>query len=762
VAKNFGFNVGGGGIANLVQAPKVTPVRSVQFAPTPRRQTQRDEKDPKKQILGALLGASSPFLAEAGLELADKAGLGNLLFKDKDISATELGITDPDFGTGDLKQKTVLGELGTSAPLDPIEVERIRLRNRIDQALPLDKKMLPRQKTMFGKGLTELLTFAPAFALAGEEDDGGVASYISAAQSGKKLERALDQTRLDNYLKRATARDTALTKDVDLTRSITYGAYLDSDTKGVVQIKRDVLTNKDGSQRYVISQADPKIDVYVDENGKRQIIRAGEAYINRNLTLDDADIPSSQVRNFIDTESNDRAVGYFYPAVMQPDGTRKPMTIIADPEGGRSREKEEWRTLKRNWILDSPGIEGGPKLSAGRTERGKLFEDLDLQFGALNNTLNSGRVVLQLAQEEVEGGKGAKVFTKADTFLNKLASSLNLELDAVSDFLETQGTSTNQIIRSQLHKDQPSGNVMGVFAAANNHARAYQNYVAEQPPTTQQQAAMDQADNALITALNRLEQSSQSGAAPAFSLGNSEAVTNAVVQRGRLIAAQIRLAYAAAASAGQEGRTLSDKDVANFLQQVGYDSNNARDVGTRTAEFIATQIRDADSRSAIFSDLKSLSAGSDTDLANQRIADLVKIPKTKLNKLLEVGSDGKFVLSDEEAQALQSEIQTDISRLSTRAAPYFIYDPKSRRFKFRSFEADFRNRAQNDPIAMEFLRDGGYFDTFGINKNTFLYDFVGQSRAQTPSTQNIGTGGTDLTTLKKKIRSRRDGTSDSF
>ena len=50
---NFGFNIGGGGggIANLVQAPKVTPVRSVQFAPTPQRRVQRDEKDPKKQKL---------------------------------------------------------------------------------------------------------------------------------------------------------------------------------------------------------------------------------------------------------------------------------------------------------------------------------------------------------------------------------------------------------------------------------------------------------------------------------------------------------------------------------------------------------------------------------------------------------------------------------------------------------------------------------------------------------------------------------------
>ena len=74
---NFGFNVtgGSGGLANLVQAPKVTPARALSFAPTPRR-IQRDEKDPKKQILGALLGASSPFLAEAGLAgLAKISGL---------------------------------------------------------------------------------------------------------------------------------------------------------------------------------------------------------------------------------------------------------------------------------------------------------------------------------------------------------------------------------------------------------------------------------------------------------------------------------------------------------------------------------------------------------------------------------------------------------------------------------------------------------------------------------------------------------------
>ena len=44
---NFGFNVtsGSGGLANLFQAPKVTPARTTQFAPTPRTRTLRDEKD---------------------------------------------------------------------------------------------------------------------------------------------------------------------------------------------------------------------------------------------------------------------------------------------------------------------------------------------------------------------------------------------------------------------------------------------------------------------------------------------------------------------------------------------------------------------------------------------------------------------------------------------------------------------------------------------------------------------------------------------
>ena len=71
----FGGIGAGGGIANLVAAPKVNPIRSGQFAPTPQRRLTA-EKKPKKQVLGALAGAASPFLAEAGL-----AGLSKIQFE---------------------------------------------------------------------------------------------------------------------------------------------------------------------------------------------------------------------------------------------------------------------------------------------------------------------------------------------------------------------------------------------------------------------------------------------------------------------------------------------------------------------------------------------------------------------------------------------------------------------------------------------------------------------------------------------------------
>ena len=59
------------------------------------------------------------------------------------------------------------------------------------------------------------------------------------------------------------------------------------------------------------------------------------------------------------------------------------------------------------------------------------------------------------------------------------------------------------MIKSRLKPNQPSGNVMSVFASANAHRNAYQTYQPGDPITQ----AMQDADSDLIDALNRLEQS---------------------------------------------------------------------------------------------------------------------------------------------------------------------------------------------------------------------------------------------------------------
>ena len=50
--QNFGFNIGGGGIADLVKAPTITPARGFTFSPTP---TVRREKDADESLRGAVL-----------------------------------------------------------------------------------------------------------------------------------------------------------------------------------------------------------------------------------------------------------------------------------------------------------------------------------------------------------------------------------------------------------------------------------------------------------------------------------------------------------------------------------------------------------------------------------------------------------------------------------------------------------------------------------------------------------------------------------
>ena len=758
---NFGFNIGGGGIANLVQAPKVTPVRSVQFAPTPRLPTQRDEKDPKKQILGAILGGASPFLAEAGLEFLSKQPVfKDRFYKTEPQTKEELGYKDPTLGTTRADGPKIDPVSGRSSGFNVTSEEARRLKKRIESAMPISTEMLPKRKTLLGKGLSEILTYAPAFAL-GDENDGGVAAYIAAAQSGKKLEGGMDQARLDNFLKRVTERDKALTQNLDLTRKIAYHARQNQDGE-TLQFSREILVSKDGSRKYVVSQGNPEIDFYFggkrDSTGKPQriVIPRGQAYLDTNITGDDTAIPNPQVGNYINASNpTERTIGYFYPSRPQSDGNRKPEVILASPQGDKFLTIDQWRLQengRKNWILDTRGMDGAPSLQAGaKTPQTEIFDDLNERRAAINGVIGSADVVLQIAQEAVIK-KDPSAFTTGGVALNTLADKFNQEMKSIDNFFVANFGSNvrDRIIRKE---GVASSNVFSVYDAAVAHNQAFATYDGESERTEAQQLA----DARLAQSLKALEQSTSGSVTnrltgDIFSIGDDGEITDNVVQRGRLIAAQIRLAYAAAASEGQTGRTLSDKDVANFLEQLGYGSQNPMDVGVRTASFMGELFNKNDRDIPVAEQLIGLSRSNkpaDAAQSDVTIAGLFDINVNDISDIRERNEDGSFKLSDEDANNRWLAVSQRIASKNPNASLYFRYDPKDRRIKYNGFARQFTQRAApgeaQDPRAANFLKPGGYFDTFNIitdPNGLFLYDFANRrkGKAATQRTPNEGTG----------------------
>jgi hypothetical protein len=276
---NFGFNIGGGGggIANLVQAPKVTPVRSVQFAPTPRRQIQRDEKDPKKQILGALLGTAAPFAADAALKgLGSITGLEDRFFE-----------PDPTAVSARVPDVTQPADLALGEGLSPDQL-RQRIRNQrlaeISDSLP---QIGTKRKTGLGNLASSLLQFAPAFALAGDEDDGSAGAFISAANAARKLDAATERAEIDAAIRRSQSRASEFAKVDPKLTAVTVNGWKDIDGK-LVGYQTRALRDENGVT-WIESRGDNRFD---KQQGTNEVVPKGQYYRNTQMTMLDGDIGS--------------------------------------------------------------------------------------------------------------------------------------------------------------------------------------------------------------------------------------------------------------------------------------------------------------------------------------------------------------------------------------------------------------------------------------------------------------------------------------
>lgn len=686
MAKNFGFNVGGGGIADLVAAPKVNPIRSGQFAPTP--QLRRDTKEPKKQLTGALLGAASPFLAEAGIAgLGKIPGLENLLFKPKATVEKELGtIKDPDSGV-------VLGP-------SPYMQEREKRSKQVDASLK--SLPLPQQKTLLGKGLTELLSFAPALAL-GDDDDGSAAAFISAAQAGKKLEGALDEQRLKAYLARETKRGELKADVGDFDTKISYSAVLQDDGS-FAPIKRQVLISPDKTTRYVMSQGDAAVDFVYGEDGNEVPVPRGQYFVREELTLDDNDPGKPKDVKLYDTKSGQIAYGTI--EYMQTDKGRTSRVSLQDPRNRRgTNEFTTTASLKEefgdNWV---PYDQELADLDAREKGDPQVFKTFDGRADREVATFEVAGIASQIIPIAMEAEKRPELLTdvgRVPGFLDKLRKEINSAYNLINT---SSGKSVSQIIYDQGQETGSSVSMSKLLLASNNYSQ-----VMNTPGATdaEKEAAQQELVSALKVVQARAKEQGFSNSLTEMDL-ESDAFQDLIVKRGLLSAGQLRLAYAAAAADGQTGTSLSDKDVINFLEQLGFGDTNAKLVGKKMTNFVVGRLQNFDSRE--FRDLAN-NARTHTPADVQRTNDyLVGTLGVSRGDLVTIADPNKT--QEEKDKAASNVIQRIAETSRGTAFSDFVYDKENGRIRYRPVLERLRGRER---IYNEYMNK--IFPHYGITED---------------------------------------------
>lgn len=747
MANNFGFNIGGGGIANLVQAPKVTPVRTQQFAPTPRRSAQRDEKDPKKQILGALLGASSPFLAEAGLAgLAKIPGLEDKIFKPEPAVRDEFGITNPVTGAGGIPsqvgRRTTIEDYNKGKPLtddqyealedasllrragigeqtvgysDPVAIEEAKLRRRVERALPSTK--LPRQKTLLGKGLSELLTYAPAMAMAGDENDGGVTAYISAAQSGKKLEGALDEQRLKAYLDRETKRGEKLADIGDFTRKVSYSAVLQDDGK-FAPIKRTVLVSPDKSTRYVLSQGDAAVDFVIGEDGSEVPVPKGQYFVRESLTLDDNDPGKPDYKKLLDINSGQTAIGMIQ-YLQTPQG-RSARILLTDPRNRRGDDEETTTDSLRlefgdNWMLYDDDL---AELDAREKGDPKLIKKFDARMDREVSTFEVANIASTIIPIAMQAETKPELLTNAGA-LPGFFDQVRKEINSVYNIFNASGNPVRNVIYDSAADAQSAASMGNLLLASNNFSQIQSNSNATQADID---AARDQLVSALKVVQDRAKEQGATGSFIDMDLEGA-GFQDLIEKRGLLAAGQLRLAYAAAAADGQTGTSLSDRDVTNFLSQLGFGDTNAKLIGKKMTNFVVNRFQMFDERE--FRQLSNNARNhSEIDLreTHDYLAGAFGVSRSDLNALRDSG------LSQEEKENTASKIQEQIAMVSRgSAAPDFVYDRENQRIRYVPILERLKGR---ELLYNRYMQD--IFPHYGITEDQI--NLVGESDIDLGST----------------------------
>lgn len=670
---------------NLVSPVEVKPATGIpSLIPAARPREPED----RELIKGSILGALSPFLSEAAV-----SGLASVLpehWFSKDV-ATGLRDLDSD------QYKQYLNSL--PAP-ERWNIEQAK--EKVDNLLP----SLPPSKTdtALGRGLKELLTYAPAFTL--DEDEGGVEAFIKTAQAGRKFQEDREQALYTASLDREKQRGLKTLENLKGFNRVKFnGSVLNEDGKAV-RISRQGIVDEDGLNRWVVSQGDKLVDK-TNVGGVEKAVPAGQYYLNPRLTASfrEGELNAVKSQAMIDTTGNTpypllfREIDY-----VNEKGVRD--TKWVTQIGSVQKTKEELDAERNeNWIpLDANIFKLFDPTGPGVIkETEKTWSDLLLAENLLLNAMG-----LQNRVNEIGAGN-EDVFTLGGGFAS-FYTNIMADISSFASLFGEDGTDgLNPVLRETFTKDS-GNNAVNLYGTVQTFLEQQGNKdLSQEQKEFSRKSFLRRVDNFRRTARRSEATETTSWYEDALPKGfftgedsflNDKNIQKLEADRALVLATQLQLAYMAAAAAGQTGRTLSDKDLAHFLQVVGYGASRKASTVTELGTTF------------IFDQIQNLSE------SNQELTRIAESPqsmrvylRSKFGVAPELLERTRTAPTAEEREAAAEEVLTVISTASNgKAMPFFTWDPEKREIVYETVLERFPGSTQ----AMPFFGEDGWFEKYNL------------------------------------------------
>jgi len=585
--------------------------------------------------------------------------------------------------------------------LDAVDTSQLMRARKLSEEI-LGPQVRPTGKQTTGRGqlLENILAAAPAYAAktpAGAKAFGDMRSSVSTAES--VLRKAKMDAQEDREKERWKIEGDILGEDreaVVFNGSVPVGTKLKPYSRRGVQI---------GDQDWILSQGDPDVDKKIDG----ELVADGAWYRNTKLTLRPGDLKEVTYKNMFNTTSKG------------PRRAFRRVTEFIDAQG-RKRQKMELQLPDKNgilgWVLleDAPGfwIEEPPQGTYKPTDypdevvatATDMWKGMSESQGIIGNAALAATHILIMADPDSDS-YSKDAFTDASLMARAFAF-VSDNVDAMRGMFGDSNALRNHYAKTFDRRDAEGNHIgrksLAVSSALENYTKAVRDNASDNNIQSKKDILFERVEQLINSpdAKDLPAADTIRGLLPK-KVGGIRKVSRA---RARLLASQLQLAYMAAAAAGQTGKTLSDRDVVNFLAQVGFGDNDVGVVRELVTQFVYDRFLEFETT------------------ANTQVLAFIDDAETG-------EADRRYlrtVLDLTEEELTNPELGLDrISKATDGWASHFWkWDDKANRLRYKPWA----ERAASDALDFtnSYLGKDGYF-------NRFLKVEFGKPRSPDPTTE---------------------------